>query len=581
MFVPYKSRLRQWWEAHFPAGTQVSVAESPCWTRQQRLFAWAVLVITSAAVLLPNLSYPLIEPDETRYAQIAMEMNESRDWITPTLDGQAYLDKPPLMYWLTAMSFKTFGNHETAARLPSMLSAFATILLTFSWGSRIVGRRAAWLAAMSLAMCGGFVLAGRFLILDSLLALFTTLCMLSGYIAVRENRHRWAWWMVSGIACALGVLTKGPIALVLCAPPLVISGWLRADHSRTRLIHWVAFIVPMIVVCVPWYLAVAKFNSQFVNYFFFEHNFRRFTQGSNHKQPFWFYLPIVFAAMFPASLLLPSVGVFLASGARLKRSQRSKDLGFLFCGSVWILVFFSAASCKLPTYILPAIPLMCLLTGVMLNQTVFRRGASGRIANHLRRFPQRAALILIVSCVVVAFVDIGIAGELSAYTALAMTACVGIAFATVKNWNRDVAFSRPAWGVTATVATCVLMFAGSVLVPTISSKRSVYLETQRLAKAQPDAWIVFYGENSHGASFQLPPARTTFFSREREDDFKNFVAHQSHVIVVTGDERIHETQQILALTHELTVSPNHEHVYTARRVANSVIKVAGTSQVSR
>lgn len=581
MIVPYKTDLRRWWKEHFPAVYQHSTSVASGWTRPQRGIAWATLVAASLIVLLPNLGYPLIEPDETRYAQIALEMNESRDWVTPTLDGQAYLDKPPLMYWLTALSFKVFGNHETAARLPSMLAALSTILLTFGLGSRIVGRRSAWLGAMSLALCGGFVLAGRFLILDSLLAFFTTACMLSGYIAVRGERHRWAWWMVSGIACALGVLTKGPLALVLCAPPLVVSGWLRADHSRTRALHWMAFVVPMIAVCVPWYVAVAKFNSQFIDYFFWEHNFKRFTQGSNHEQPLWFYVPVIFAAMFPASLLLPSAGVFVASRSSRKSSLRSKDLGFLACGAVWMLVFFSAASCKLPTYILPAIPLLCLMTGVMLDQTVFRRGASDRITTYLRPFPQRATLILVFSCVLLVCVDVWFGGRLSASAVVALIACLGALAATVRVWNREAAFARPAWAATAAVAVGVMLYASASVLPTISTERSVFVETRRFVDANPDSPIVFFGENSHGSAFYLPPRRTMFFPSDLRDEFVGFVTRQNDFILVTGDESIAQTRQTLEGTHGLSISPTHEHVYQASRITPSIATNADSRERNR
>jgi 4-amino-4-deoxy-L-arabinose transferase-like glycosyltransferase len=581
MYLPYKSTLRRAWQEHFPARTQRAASAAVSWSRPQRYVAWATLILTACVVLVPNLSYPLIDPDETRYAQIAIEMTASRDWVTPTLNGQAYLDKPPLMYWLTALSFQWFGITETAARLPSMFAAVATILLTYGWGSRIVGRRSAWLGAMSLSLCGGFVLAGRFLILDSLLAFFTTTCLLSGYIAVRGKDHRPVWWMVSGAACALGVLTKGPLALVLCAPPLVVSGWLRADHSRTRLLHWVAFVVPMVVVCVPWYVAVAKFNSQFMDYFFWEHNYQRFMRGSNHEQPFWFYVPIVFAAMFPASLLLPSVAVFVSSSANRKRSLRSKDLGFLVCGAAWMLAFFSAASCKLPTYILPAIPLLCLTMGVMLDQTVFRDGTADRITTYLKPFPQRATLILLASCGVIVSINMYLNDRVSLVDVLAMCTCVLIGCTVVMNWSRDVAYGRKAWAGTTAVATCVLLLVSTILLPTISTQRSVYVETQRMVGTDPNTVIVFFGENPHGASFHLSQFATSAFPLEWEEEFVGFAAEQADFVLVTDDARIEKTRQRLESTHRLTVSPRHKRVYLATRIEQSAESVALTTTVNR
>lgn len=569
MLFFYKSRLRSWWNDDlFPAVLHPSIALGTHWSARQNRYAWIALIAASLCVLLPNLSYPLIEPDETRYAEIALGMHASRDWVNPMLDGAPYLDKPPLMYWLTALSFSLLGINEIAARIPSVISALLTILVTFSLGSRIVGQRAAWLGAFSLALCGGFMLAGRFLILDSLLALMTTLCLLSGYIAVREQHHRWAWWMASGIACALGVLTKGPVALVLCAPPLIASGWLRGDQTRTRFQHWVAFVVPMIAVCVPWYLAVIRFNPEFVDHFFWEHNLQRFTQGSNHRQPVWFYIPIVFASMYPASLLLPSACAFICSRAQRKRSLRSKDLGFVVCAAVWILLFFSVASCKLPTYILPAIPLLALMIGVMLDQTVLRRASDGGVTTHLKPFPKRASLILTLTSVIVIGVDSWMGG-VSPGMMLALVGCFAVAGIIGWHWRRPAASSMKAWAATVCIAIATLTIASAQLLPTIATTRSLYLKTKFAAAEHPDCPIVFFGEKPHGIQLQIDRRQVIYFPPELRDEFVAFVSAASDLIVIAADESIDRTRWSIGATHELNASPRHEHLFFATRISAS------------
>ncbi len=568
MLFPYKSQLRSWWNTtQFPVDTCDSVSPGRPWSRRQDILAWAILVGASLCVLLPNLSFPLLEPDETRYAQIAIEMNESRDWITPTLDGQPYLDKPPLMYWLTAASFRMFGIEEAAARIPSLLAALLTIVVTFALGSRIVSKRAAWVGALSLLLCGGFVLAGRFLILDALLAFFTTLCLFSGYIAVREQQHRWAWWILSGVACAMGVLTKGPIALVLCAPPLIVNGWLRADQTRTRVLHWAAFVIPMILVCVPWYVAVIKFNPSFVDYFFLEHNLKRFTEGMNHQQPFWFYVPILFVCMFPASLLLPSVAVFLVSPANRKRQLRSKDLGFLFCGAAWILFFFSLASCKLATYILPAIPLISLMLGVMVDRTVLRCEDAGGVTTHLKPFPQRASLILVVACLIVVGVDAWLVG-LSAVTVTVVLLSLVASVVIVRYWNRPIAFSVEAWGATGCLGLGMLFVASIQLLPTIATARSLYTQTSQVVGDFPETPIVFYMEKPHAARLQIDQNRVVYFPQELHDEFVAFISRLPDTIVVTAEETFESTRESLLPTHELVNSNTHRHLYFANRIVS-------------
>lgn len=574
MLFPYKSQLRRWYNTkHFPAESFPSVDIAAAWSRPEIATGWLTLIAAAFCVLLPNLSYPLIEPDETRYAQIAIEMNQSRDWITPTLDGAPYLDKPPLVYWLTATSFRWFGIHQAAARLPSMVSAFLTIMVVFSLGSKIVGRRAAWLGAMSLVLCGGFVLAGRFLILDSMLAFFTTLCVLSGYIAVRHVDHRWAWWIFSGVACALGVLTKGPVALVLCAPPLAVSGWLRADQTRVRALHWAAFVLPMIAVCVPWYVAVMKLNPEFGGYFFGEHNLERFTKGSNHPQPFWFYVPILFASMFPASLLLPSMGVFVASRSEQKRQLRSKDLGFLSCASVWILVFFSAASCKLPTYILPAIPLVSLMLGVMIDQTVLRPELSNRITDFLKPFPQRASLILVLATLAIGGTDAWLIG-LSWITVWVVMTCIAVTVLVGCYWNRPIAFARPGWLATTVLAVAVLTLASTRLLPTIAKSRSLYVKAAEAAQLHPDATVVFLIEKSHSVQMQLDANRVVYFPNHMRDEFVCFMSSLPDAIVITDDQSIDATERSIETTHDLVNLYGHRHLYFAKRIEGNRVDVA-------
>ncbi len=562
-----KNNLRTWWnETQFPIATYDEVMPVSQWTPRQEMIASLILMLACFVVLLPNLSYPLIDPDETRYAQIAFEMNASRDWVTPTLNGQAYLDKPPLMYWVTAASFQWLGNNETAARLPSVLASFATVLAAFLLGRRITGSRAAWLGSIALLLCGGFVVAGRFLILDSLLAFLITVCFLTGYIAVRGSQHRWVWWMISGVACALGVLTKGPVAFILCAPPLITSGWLRRDHTRTRLLHWSAFVLPIIVVCVPWYVAVWKFNPEFGDYFFWEHNFKRFTQGSNHEQPFWFYLPVIFVGMFPASLLLPSLAVYLVSRKESTRMLRSKDLGFLFCSTVWILLFFSIASCKLPTYILPAIPLMALMLGSMIDQTVLQPERSSGITTYLKPFPQRANLILLALGVLVVLADIKIGGHVDLTTILFASLCMKVFVGTCVTWNRKIAFSSGSWAGTAIVAMLLVGFTTSRFIPTAATQRSLYSKTASILEQHPDAVAVFYGEHTHAASLQLPIERVVYFPIEYKNEFAAFVAKSRDVVIITDQAHLEESRDAVARTHKLVASGVHKRLYVGRKI---------------
>ncbi len=577
-----KSILRFWWNTiQFPATSNDDLPARAAWPKTYEFAALVLLLIACIVALMPNLTYPLIEPDETRYAQIALEMTASGDWITPRLDGVPYLDKPPLLYWLTAASVSLLGPTELAVRLPPVLSALATILVTFWLGRRLIGGRGAWCGAISLLLCGGFVLAGRFLLMDSLLTLCTTTCLLTGYLAVREPKQRPVWWLISGIACALGVLTKGPLALVLCAPPLVANGWLRRDQTRTRLPQWVAFALPIVVICLPWYVAVWKSNPAFGDYFFWEHNVKRFTTGSNHQQAWWFYLPVLFAGMFPASLLLPTLGVFLFSRDQTKRRLRSKDLGFLLCGSAWIIGFFSLASCKLPTYILPAMPLICLMLGSMIDHTVLKPELANRITTYLKPFPQRASLIVLACCLLVALADLLLSADLQLISMIAIGFCLSAAVSVLALWNRPVASSTWGWGATVALGLATISFTSAQFMSTLAAQRSIHVQSARLLSENPDRSVIYFGEKSYASSLYLPQQKVAQFDGDQVDQFARYLSQHPAAIVVTSDHTLQSTQAVAAAQWNLIPTGVSEHLYLVGPAERAETQIALSPETKR
>ena len=189
---------------------------------------WHVWLLAAVAALLlfARLTFPLIEPDEARYALIAVSMLDSGDLLVPQREGSYYLDKPPLLYWMTVASFWALGVHDYAARTVTALAGLGTLLTTFWIGRYLIGRRGAWIGALLLLLSLGFMLASRFLIMDGMLTLFTTVSLLSLYVATQGTRLHRGWWMLAAVACGLGVMTKGPVALVLTLPPWFAMRWL-------------------------------------------------------------------------------------------------------------------------------------------------------------------------------------------------------------------------------------------------------------------------------------------------------------------------------------------------------------------
>src|SRR3954447_20071939 len=136
--------------------------------------AFALLLGLAALLFLTQLRVPLLEPQEPRHAEIAREMLTSDSYLVPLLDGQPYLDKPPLFYYLILLSYRIFGVHDWAARLVPGLAGTLTVLLTWFWGRAVVGRRAAFWGALILCLSARFVYLERLLTFDCVLCLLVT-----------------------------------------------------------------------------------------------------------------------------------------------------------------------------------------------------------------------------------------------------------------------------------------------------------------------------------------------------------------------------------------------------------------------
>jgi dolichol-phosphate mannosyltransferase len=366
------SLVRYWWnEIEFPSHASL-LSASANW------FWWglAAVALVAGSLLFPFLDYPLFEPDESRYAQIPREMLARGEWVVPYLQGEPYLDKPPLFYGLVMLSYRALGAHDWAARLVPASAAWLTVLVTYLFGCRTIGCRAALFAALALSLSLGYAPGGRFLILDSMLALWISLSMHLALEAILKPRFHWGWWIGSALCCGLAIMTKGPIGLVLWLPPLAAFAWLDRHAARLTLVRLAAYLAIAALVVLPWFAAVMIRMPNFVEYFFWEHHVQRFLSGLNHAEPVWYYLPVLAIVLTPWTFLVIPYLHFQFSRQPATAALRPRVTGFYLLWAAWCVAFFSAASCKLPTYILPALPAMALLLGVYLHQ-----------ATAIQRFP--------------------------------------------------------------------------------------------------------------------------------------------------------------------------------------------------
>ena len=336
----------------------------------------ALLLALVGAVLLLRLgTVPLLGPDEPRYARVAVEMERAGEWVTPTLQGEPWLEKPPLYYWMAGVAYRWLGENETAARLPSVLAAVLTVGVTALVGARLFGAAAGLHAGFVLGLSILPFAYGRAASMDMLLAACVTAAQ--GLIALRLLGIAGRLAVpVAGAFVGLALLAKGPLGLLL--PALATGAYLllAKDRRTWRLVLSPAAAILAAAVALPWYLLAWRENGQaFVEVFLLNHNLQRFTSTIHrHPGPFYYYVPVVLLGLAPWSGL---VGTALA-GVR-PRASRPEMLVLLWL--VAPFVFFSLAGSKLPGYILPCLPPLALLAGRQADLWV-REGAraGGRAA---------------------------------------------------------------------------------------------------------------------------------------------------------------------------------------------------------
>jgi len=354
-----------------------------------RQHALALLITLALGLLLFvwNLgSTGLVDETPPLFAAAARAMHESGDWLIPRVNGLPRYDKPPLVYWLMGVLYALPGQAiwnplgSWAAALPSALATVAVMLgladtlLRWPQSNRERDAMAEGAfpflpleAALAFALSPLVLLWGRTPVSDALFSALLALTLLLFWRRYASGRG--AWWP-AWILLGLAVLTKGPVAIVLAAITLLLFGWVQGDgQDLIRQWHPLQGLLLTSLVAGPWYgLALAKEGRPFWDSFFGYHNLQRFTSVVNHHlQPWWFFGPVLLVASLPFSPLLllglaRAIGPLRWSRQPAMAVPAQLSLGrFCACWLLAVLVFFTLASTKLPSYWLPAVPAAAVL----------------------------------------------------------------------------------------------------------------------------------------------------------------------------------------------------------------------------
>ncbi len=333
---------------------------------------WTLLIILLLVRLLTMGLFPIMDTTEARYADISRLMLESGDWLVPQFqDGVPFWGKPPLFAWLTAGSFSLLGVSEFSARLMHFVLALATLWLLIRAGRRELSSGRRLMAAVILLSTPLFFVVSGTVMTESGLVFSTTLSMAGFWLYTTEHDRKWGLVFFAGLG--LGMLAKGPIAVVMTLLPIAL--WVLSGRHWQKLsgLPWTGGITLALLISVPWYLMAEQQSPGFLEYFLIGEHFLRFVQpvwqgdlyGNAHQQPPGMIWILWFQATAPWGIVLVLVaGRYALTQIRngtWSWPQISAWQAYLAWWVLAPLLFFTFSVNILWTYVLSGMPAFALL----------------------------------------------------------------------------------------------------------------------------------------------------------------------------------------------------------------------------
>ncbi len=333
----------------------------------QRWRVWGLWLLPVLLLVLATVR-PLSLPDEGRYAEVGRWMMVSGDWLTPRIDGIPFFHKPPLLYWLDAAAMSVLGATPWAARLVVALHASLMlglmVICTRHFAGGDVARRAGWILGTSMT----FLIAGQYVNTDMLVAAWMSVAIWCFARAFMHDAGVHANWARAGfVACALAVLSKGLIGLLL--PGFVLFIWVAYTWQWRKILSlpWVSGLLLFAAVALPWFVLAAREHPDMLAYMFGKHQFGRYTATTfNNARPWWFYGMAVTVLLFPWIFFAVADGVQRVRESIAKRSTDDNRAWVALCW-IWVLAilgFFSIPNSKLIGYALPVMPALAVLAAL-------------------------------------------------------------------------------------------------------------------------------------------------------------------------------------------------------------------------
>ncbi len=502
----------------------------------------------------------LVGPDEPRYAQVAREMFERNDWITPTLLGDTWFEKPTLLYWLTIGCYHLLGVDEWAARLPNALLATLNLFIIYYVAKRAGGRRYGLLSAIVLATSGLYFGLARAASFDIPLTLTFTAALSFFHLAdTSENSTARRKYLIGFYAMlGLSLLAKGLVGIVLMGAIIGLYIIFTGQLRKIFCFHPFAGLLICLLVAGLWYgPVIARHGWPFIEEFFIQHHFQRYTSNKyHHPGPIYFFIAIILAGVAPWSIFLIASGIDALRNllpireriVSLLHSTTKQDRLLLLSG-IWLLVplaFFSFSNSKLPGYILPVFPALALFIAREIEKML----ANSPI-NDVR---------LIVSAVFLFILGLALAFFAGKELQTNLTGRLILGGIPIIAAGAIFCWRRRGWLAVAILACMNPLLAiaiASLLFPAIENKASLAPLARVAAQAlQPNEKLIFYNDVEYAPFFYtngriLPGEKGEAARADNTDELARYLApyqsllcivRQRQLNLITEDARFDCTQ---------------------------------------
>lgn len=315
------------------------------------LFLFLSLALICYFVFFFNIgNYALMDVDETRYVSMARDMFHSKDFLTLYLNDEYFFEKPPLYFWGECLSFAIFGKvNEFTARFPVALYGTLSTFLVYFVGKKVVSRRFGFISAVILATTLEFVILAKFAILDIVVTTCIGFSIMFGILSQFARRKHLCWWLFY-IFSGFAVLAKGIPGFVVPFAVMFFITLANKTFKQSLKYMPVGFLL-FFLIALPWHIIMFKIHDPlFFNEYIMKHHVNRFFSSSqiDREQPFYYYILTILWGLVP--WIFSAIAVALT---KIKEIKVSKFMLFNLIAFCTTLLFFSASSTKLITYILP------------------------------------------------------------------------------------------------------------------------------------------------------------------------------------------------------------------------------------